>query len=613
MKRTPLIASFLALTLVAGSALTVGPAAAVAGGLILAQAADDNGSQDDAIAKFLAARRAPVDMPTDRLEKRLQRAKVLLGRADVTPEQRTQLESLIAGMERELASRQAGQPQQAETPPETPTENQTAAPDAGTQQQGAPAPQTQMAQAPNAQIEALLNDTTPLGQLSPKELRNRFRTAMQLSRSNGISDEVRRKLRDIARTARAELEGRTSKQTTAGGTATPPAQPAEQSAGSVTAAQTGTQPPATGTADAEVKARAILSDNVRPEKLSDAELRKRLQDMRDLLAGNQVSRDTNRALRQKLAAERRILRLRVTGLQDVGSQQPGTGQPGAGQAGTGQQTGTGQVPGSTPKPGAGSNINVTVILGDRRPSEQLGDEDLRRRIDVYRDAVLDARYAEAERAYWRQVMERDRRILRQRLLDQRRLRQQRLEANKLDIDIDLNIRPSRRPPPSVFAAEADEDYLEEVLVAPPRREVQRRYTVDEIERSPDLRDAVTRIEIDTVHFGFGESFLREEEVENLDRIAEIMEKILAAHPGEVFMIEGHTDAVGSDAANQRLSLERAKAVREALTTYYVIPPENLKTVGLGERFLKIPTPDPEPENRRVSIARITPLVGALDE
>jgi outer membrane protein OmpA-like peptidoglycan-associated protein len=50
-------------------------------------------------------------------------------------------------------------------------------------------------------------------------------------------------------------------------------------------------------------------------------------------------------------------------------------------------------------------------------------------------------------------------------------------------------------------------------------------------------------------------------------------------------------------------------VKEALATYYVIPADNLRTVGLGERYLKIPTDQPEAENRRVSLARITPLVG----
>ncbi len=184
-------------------------------------------------------------------------------------------------------------------------------------------------------------------------------------------------------------------------------------------------------------------------------------------------------------------------------------------------------------------------------------------------------------------------------------------GGKVKFDLSLNFKPDRRPPPDVFAAEADDEDLEDVLSAPPRREIKRKYTVEEVEDDADLRDAVARIEIDTVHFGFGEGFLREEEVDNLDRIAEIMEKILAQSPGEVFLIEGHTDAVGSDSANLQLSRERAASVKKALVNYYVIPEENLKTAGYGERFLKIPTEDAEAENRRVSVARITPLVGAL--
>ena len=74
------------------------------------------------------------------------------------------------------------------------------------------------------------------------------------------------------------------------------------------------------------------------------------------------------------------------------------------------------------------------------------------------------------------------------------------------------------------------------------------------------------------------------------------------------MIEGHTDAVGGDAYNLALSKKRALAVKAALLEFYVIDDRNLATVGLGERYLKIATPDPEEENRRVTIRRVTDLV-----
>ena len=125
---------------------------------------------------------------------------------------------------------------------------------------------------------------------------------------------------------------------------------------------------------------------------------------------------------------------------------------------------------------------------------------------------------------------------------------------------------------------------------------------------PAVRRALPSVELDTVHFGFNESFVREEEIADLDRVGKIIEKIVAAHPDEVFMIEGHTDAVGSEAANLELSKARAEAFKPALTKYYVIASENLGTIGLGERYLKIPTPGDEPENRRVTIRRVTSLV-----
>jgi outer membrane protein OmpA-like peptidoglycan-associated protein len=116
------------------------------------------------------------------------------------------------------------------------------------------------------------------------------------------------------------------------------------------------------------------------------------------------------------------------------------------------------------------------------------------------------------------------------------------------------------------------------------------------------------IEIDTLNFDFGSAEVRPEEIDKLDAIAEVIERIVEERPDEVFLIEGHTDAVGSDAANDALSQRRAEAVVEALLDYYAIYPENLQTVGLGERYLKIWTEEPEEENRRVTIRRITPLL-----
>ena len=67
-------------------------------------------------------------------------------------------------------------------------------------------------------------------------------------------------------------------------------------------------------------------------------------------------------------------------------------------------------------------------------------------------------------------------------------------------------------------------------------------------------------------------------------------------------VTGHTDRVGSDADNDRLSLQRADAVRTMLIQRG-INSNFLRAVGRGEREPLIPTPDeqPEPRNRRVVV------------
>ena len=66
-------------------------------------------------------------------------------------------------------------------------------------------------------------------------------------------------------------------------------------------------------------------------------------------------------------------------------------------------------------------------------------------------------------------------------------------------------------------------------------------------------------------------------------------------------IHGHTDAVGGDDANLRLSRQRAAAVAEYLVRTFGIPPRRLDVQGLGESRLRQPHAPEAEANRRVEI------------
>ncbi|MEI5677806.1 MULTISPECIES: OmpA family protein [unclassified Mesorhizobium] len=157
----------------------------------------------------------------------------------------------------------------------------------------------------------------------------------------------------------------------------------------------------------------------------------------------------------------------------------------------------------------------------------------------------------------------------------------------------------------------DPDSYYTFLDQPPVERVERLYSIDEVKRSARIRDKTRRIDLDTITFEFGADSIAESEVPRLDGVAKAMERILKDNPAETFLIEGHTDAVGSDLANLALSDKRAEAVAEALTNVFGIPPENLTTQGYGEQYLKVNTEAPERQNRRVAIRRITPLVAPV--
>lgn len=77
----------------------------------------------------------------------------------------------------------------------------------------------------------------------------------------------------------------------------------------------------------------------------------------------------------------------------------------------------------------------------------------------------------------------------------------------------------------------------------------------------------------------------------------------AARPAPEVTVVGHTDFLGSDSYNDRLSLQRARRVRDLLVRRG-IPVKAIEIAGRGKREPIYPTPEgqAEPRNRRVEIS-----------
>ncbi|HYH57137.1 MAG TPA: OmpA family protein, partial [Anseongella sp.] len=80
-----------------------------------------------------------------------------------------------------------------------------------------------------------------------------------------------------------------------------------------------------------------------------------------------------------------------------------------------------------------------------------------------------------------------------------------------------------------------------------------------------------------VLFDFDSYALREESKDAISQLAEVLNK----YDSTEVVIEGHTDNVGSDVYNEKLSRQRANAVEEYALSLGV-DPKRLSSKGLGE-------------------------------
>ncbi len=113
---------------------------------------------------------------------------------------------------------------------------------------------------------------------------------------------------------------------------------------------------------------------------------------------------------------------------------------------------------------------------------------------------------------------------------------------------------------------------------------------------------------DTLKFDFDKAALRPENRELLSRVA----GVLLASKGYRIDVYGHTDDIGTEEYNLRLSQRRAQSVRNYLVEAGV-DPEIITTKGFGKSSPRAPgtTPAARAANRRVEIAIVDSVIEML--
>lgn len=132
--------------------------------------------------------------------------------------------------------------------------------------------------------------------------------------------------------------------------------------------------------------------------------------------------------------------------------------------------------------------------------------------------------------------------------------------------------------------------------------------LDQFNRVLETRDTPRGLVVNMgdVLFDTGKYDLRPAAREELARLS----GIILSHPGLKLEIEGHTDSTGSDELNQKLSAQRAEAVRSYLVEQG-LPGDNVTATGLGKT---VPVGDNSTaagrqQNRRVEIVVSGEVIG----
>jgi outer membrane protein OmpA-like peptidoglycan-associated protein len=172
------------------------------------------------------------------------------------------------------------------------------------------------------------------------------------------------------------------------------------------------------------------------------------------------------------------------------------------------------------------------------------------------------------------------------------------------VDVTRLPKPAKQP---VITADADEAALRAALAG--QAQFDRRFSLAQVRDIYQVRALVPSLDLNAITFDTGSAAIKPDQAKSLAQLGKLIQSYVRENPREIFLIEGHTDAVGGAAYNLALSDRRAESVALALSEYFAVPPENMVVQGYGEQFLKVQSEGDERANRRASVRRITNLLG----
>lgn len=110
-----------------------------------------------------------------------------------------------------------------------------------------------------------------------------------------------------------------------------------------------------------------------------------------------------------------------------------------------------------------------------------------------------------------------------------------------------------------------------------------------------------RVELPGIYFAFNSADLDPASDAAIAAVAEVLRR----HPDWAGTLEGHTDSVGTGAANLALSERRAAALRDRLVSAHKVDPARLDTKGFGSSRPRESnsTIEGRARNRRVELVR----------